>query len=408
MRPCFHFPVPVTNLVASGPHHGHYISIIKSAGSWLVFDDDNVSSIPESDIPKYFGDSNSGSAYVLYYQAVDLDLASLGLRAAAEPPCEPALPTIPSSHHPILPPGLTATTEPIVSPPFPALSTPAHIPPITLAPPVDVPPPPLPPPRSQTISFGTKIKKSMRRVPSTTATAALSVDTRRSASDRWQSTGSVGSEETSAGVGNGVGSIGVGASTPQGVLTPPPVPPLPGTIKTAPSGGSAGGPMSALTPTDEKRGGWFRKRKSIKVGKGNGEVGTGVLNPPASPQYPIPIQPPVSLVQQHSLSDSHHLQLNHSHRHRRSSLDGLRAETSGSRSATSSPGSATFALPKNVDHHVVVPPSIASSANNSTSTTESSSGVSGSMVTGSLANGKRPGRKLSLGGPILGFGKKRM
>jgi len=338
---------------------------------------------------------------VLYYQAVDLDLASLGLRAAAEPSQEPALSAIPSSHHPILPPGLTSAADPILSSPPQPTSPPGHIPPITLVPPVDVPPPPpILSPRSQTISFGTKIKKSIRRVPSAAAATALSVDTRRNTSDRWPSTGSVGSEEANAGAVNGVGAS---AATPQVAFTPPPIPPLPTTVKAAPSGGSVGGSLSAVTPTEEKRG-WFRKRKSIKVGKGNGEVGTGVLNPPASPQYPIPIQPPASLAQQHSLSDSHHPLLNGSHRHR-SSFEGLRTETSGSRSATSSPGSATFALPKNVD---LVPPSIASSANNSTSTTESSSGVSASVVTGSLANGRRPGRKLSLGGPILGFGKKRM
>lgn len=26
----------------SGPHHGHYVSIIKSNGNWLLFDDDVV------------------------------------------------------------------------------------------------------------------------------------------------------------------------------------------------------------------------------------------------------------------------------------------------------------------------------------------------------------------------------
>ncbi|KAJ6520191.1 hypothetical protein C8R45DRAFT_1058362 [Mycena sanguinolenta] len=66
--------------IGNGPNHGHYISIIKTMGSWLVFDDDNVYPILEADIPKYFGESNSGSAYVLYYQAVDIDLPALGLR----------------------------------------------------------------------------------------------------------------------------------------------------------------------------------------------------------------------------------------------------------------------------------------------------------------------------------------
>ncbi|KAL1728230.1 hypothetical protein EV714DRAFT_168846, partial [Schizophyllum commune] len=54
--------------IGAGPHHGHYISIIKTLGTWLVFDDDNVYPIPESEIPKYYGDSSAGSAYVLYYQ----------------------------------------------------------------------------------------------------------------------------------------------------------------------------------------------------------------------------------------------------------------------------------------------------------------------------------------------------
>ncbi|KAJ7204395.1 hypothetical protein GGX14DRAFT_319323, partial [Mycena pura] len=54
--------------LGNGPHHGHYISIIKTMGSWLVFDDDNVYPIAEAEIPKYFGESNSGSAYVLFFQ----------------------------------------------------------------------------------------------------------------------------------------------------------------------------------------------------------------------------------------------------------------------------------------------------------------------------------------------------
>lgn len=72
-------------ILHSGPHHGHYISIIKALGSWLVFDDDHVYPIAEKDIPKYYGDSNSGSAYVLYYEAVDIDRTSLGLRTPPLP-----------------------------------------------------------------------------------------------------------------------------------------------------------------------------------------------------------------------------------------------------------------------------------------------------------------------------------
>ncbi|OSD01095.1 cysteine proteinase [Trametes coccinea BRFM310] len=72
--------------IGTGPYHGHYVTIIKARGSWMLFDDDTVTTIKESDIPKYYGDSNSGSAYVLYYQAVDLDLTALGLKPATPPP----------------------------------------------------------------------------------------------------------------------------------------------------------------------------------------------------------------------------------------------------------------------------------------------------------------------------------
>ncbi|KAG8893663.1 hypothetical protein FRC01_013447, partial [Tulasnella sp. 417] len=40
-----------------GPHHGHYITLVKASTTWLLFDDDAVEVIKESDIPKYFGDS---------------------------------------------------------------------------------------------------------------------------------------------------------------------------------------------------------------------------------------------------------------------------------------------------------------------------------------------------------------
>ncbi|EIW87202.1 cysteine proteinase, partial [Coniophora puteana RWD-64-598 SS2] len=56
--------------IGSGPNHGHYVSIIKTMGIWLIFDDETVDTIKENDIHRYFGESNAGSAYVLYYQAV--------------------------------------------------------------------------------------------------------------------------------------------------------------------------------------------------------------------------------------------------------------------------------------------------------------------------------------------------
>ena len=50
-------------------------------------DDENVEPIDESDVYRYFGDYPSGAGYVLFYQAVDLDLAALGLKRA--PPSTP-------------------------------------------------------------------------------------------------------------------------------------------------------------------------------------------------------------------------------------------------------------------------------------------------------------------------------
>ncbi|TFK56352.1 cysteine proteinase, partial [Heliocybe sulcata] len=57
--------------IGNGPHHGHYITIVKSRAKWYVFDDESVDVIKESDIPKYFGENLAGAAYVLYYQATD-------------------------------------------------------------------------------------------------------------------------------------------------------------------------------------------------------------------------------------------------------------------------------------------------------------------------------------------------
>ncbi|KAG0215090.1 hypothetical protein BGX28_000795 [Mortierella sp. GBA30] len=64
--------------VGSGPHHGHYVAVVKHQDRWLLFDDETVETIDESDIHKYFGDSAQlGSGYVLFYQARDLDMSSI-------------------------------------------------------------------------------------------------------------------------------------------------------------------------------------------------------------------------------------------------------------------------------------------------------------------------------------------
>ncbi|CAO1616079.1 unnamed protein product [Sympodiomycopsis kandeliae] len=62
------------------PTQGHYVSIVKVGSKWAIFDDDAVHYIDHLEISKYFGDSPAtGSAYVLFYQAVDLDREKLGI-----------------------------------------------------------------------------------------------------------------------------------------------------------------------------------------------------------------------------------------------------------------------------------------------------------------------------------------
>ncbi|CAO3683727.1 unnamed protein product [Rhizopus stolonifer] len=66
--------------IGSGPHHGHYVAIVKSNGQWMLFDDDVVTQIQEEDIQKYFSDlPGSGSGYVLFYQAIDLDMNAINI-----------------------------------------------------------------------------------------------------------------------------------------------------------------------------------------------------------------------------------------------------------------------------------------------------------------------------------------
>ncbi|KAG0252388.1 hypothetical protein BG011_007004 [Mortierella polycephala] len=64
--------------VGNGPHHGHYVAVVKHQDRWLLFDDETVETIDEADIHKYFGDSAQlGSGYVLFYQARDLDMSTI-------------------------------------------------------------------------------------------------------------------------------------------------------------------------------------------------------------------------------------------------------------------------------------------------------------------------------------------
>lgn len=60
--------------VGSGPHHGHYVSLIKSHNNWVFFDDENVDSITESQVQTTFGstqeysNTNMDHGYILFYE----------------------------------------------------------------------------------------------------------------------------------------------------------------------------------------------------------------------------------------------------------------------------------------------------------------------------------------------------
>ncbi|VDK33838.1 unnamed protein product [Taenia asiatica] len=60
----------------SGLNRGHYISLVKSDGIWLLFDDEYVDKIDPANIRDFFGTTSeasktSDSAYILFYQACD-------------------------------------------------------------------------------------------------------------------------------------------------------------------------------------------------------------------------------------------------------------------------------------------------------------------------------------------------
>ncbi|KAK0084741.1 hypothetical protein PV325_006495 [Microctonus aethiopoides] len=60
----------------SGPNRGHYISIVKSHGFWLLFDDDAVDKIDASNIADFYGltsdiHKTSETGYILFYQSRD-------------------------------------------------------------------------------------------------------------------------------------------------------------------------------------------------------------------------------------------------------------------------------------------------------------------------------------------------
>ncbi|KAF9486557.1 cysteine proteinase [Pholiota conissans] len=322
--------------IGNGPHHGHYVSIIKTAGTWLVFDDDNVYPIQESDIPKYFGESNSGSAYVLYYQAVDIDLASLGLRIP-----EPQLssdgqthPTTTSPHifsssqnTPILPPGLHAVSVsdadlennhqppsvfPTPTPPQPDKPTlpPVTIPSTQYAQTSTLSAGPTP----TTTGFGAKMLNSLRRQPSVTNTRSPILIPSSPAANGNDTRKTEKSPRMSASVPSFVSSMDNNSAKED----PPPMPPLPPSFSPP-----VPPPQIAIAHANESEkeererekekehpkekekekekeskskslGGWFVKRKSMRL--------TEKSRPDASPPVEIPASP---LRQEEPSSSSH-------------------------------------------------------------------------------------------------------
>ncbi|KAI9362897.1 hypothetical protein DFJ73DRAFT_956578 [Zopfochytrium polystomum] len=72
--------------IGGGPYHGHYVTLVKSFDRWLLFDDDAVEPVDETDLRRYFGDSASpGTGYILLYERAGFDSGSIvrAMRAAA-------------------------------------------------------------------------------------------------------------------------------------------------------------------------------------------------------------------------------------------------------------------------------------------------------------------------------------
>mmetsp|Transcript_6168 Transcript_6168/g.11850 ORF Transcript_6168/g.11850 Transcript_6168/m.11850 type:complete len:357 (-) Transcript_6168:38-1108(-) len=59
--------------VGSGPHHGHYVSLVKSHKSWFFYDDERVESITETQVQSTFGSPSESNGsldhgYILFYE----------------------------------------------------------------------------------------------------------------------------------------------------------------------------------------------------------------------------------------------------------------------------------------------------------------------------------------------------
>ncbi|CAF0792930.1 unnamed protein product [Didymodactylos carnosus] len=59
-----------------GPNRGHYIAVVKSQGSWIVFDDENVDRLDPTNFEEFYGVTHdlgkqSETSYILFYESRD-------------------------------------------------------------------------------------------------------------------------------------------------------------------------------------------------------------------------------------------------------------------------------------------------------------------------------------------------
>lgn len=81
--------------IGTGPHHGHYVTIVKPHSQWLLCDDETVEPIDESEVWKIvggevedgvppagggIGPAAMGTGYIFFYQAEDIDVADIKQR----------------------------------------------------------------------------------------------------------------------------------------------------------------------------------------------------------------------------------------------------------------------------------------------------------------------------------------
>ncbi|BEJ14952.1 hypothetical protein CspHIS471_0407190 [Cutaneotrichosporon sp. HIS471] len=139
--------------IGNGPTHGHYVTVVRSEDGWVMCDDENVEPISEDDLTNYFGDNITGAGYVLFYQAVELDLLSLGLKKLPQPKVRPQMPVhlIEEAKKVLAPVSEPFATPVATAPASPAVPTLAHVPspvapaaPVVPAAPVAIPVPAVP------------------------------------------------------------------------------------------------------------------------------------------------------------------------------------------------------------------------------------------------------------------------